>query len=738
MSGLAHILLDLNVEVSGTDSKDSEALDCLAARGARVATGHAADAVRDVDLLVFSSAVAPDNPELASARDLGVRTCRRGEFLAQLATHFDVVIAVAGSHGKTTTTAMLAYIFRQAGRAPGFLVGGDVNGWSRSAGAGAGELLIAEVDESDRTQALMRSTYAVVVNVEDDHCWSVGGVDALEQCFTEFANAAEHVITWDTAKTRELFAGHPDAQFVADADLPCPLTLGIPGEHNRTNATLAVVAAAKAGLDPVLAAAAVETFPGVARRLTERFRTPDADTVVIEDYAHHPTELRAALRACREAYPGYRLVTVFQPHRFERVKRYKDAFAEALSIADHVVVYRPFAAWLDDDSIADPRGIADAVKGSQAEFCSCTFTELAERLSVLARNDGRTLFAVVGAGDVADLLPPLRNCLARDCLNRMLTELRENCPHIAISRDRPWAQLTTLGIGRAKPLLACPRSESELRELLQQARVLRLPVMALGNGSNVLGADEEIPCLVVHPAEGDFAQTRVDDGCVEAGSGVQLHSLLRHLAADGRLTADAAPLAGIPGTVGGAVTMNAGAGKVSLGQFVERVSGVDHAGAPWGRLGSDITWGYRRTDIPDDVILTRVVLSFPPGDAQAAIRRLDQVSQERRRRQPTGHSAGSVFRNPELDTAGRLLDVSGCKGMSVGACVVSSKHANFFIAETGAAESDFLELLLRAQRRVYLHTQTLLEAELRFANPAAAARVLRHMAWLDSRLPHPL
>ena len=243
MSGLAHILLDWGVTVSGTDTEDSDFLQGLQARAEAVQAGHDPALVDGADLLVHSSAVASDHPELLRARALGIPVCRRGEFLADIARRYPTIVAVAGSHGKTTTSAMVAHILAAAGCAPGFLVGGRVNGWNRSARAGSGQVFITEVDESDRTQALLRATFAVVLNVDDDHCWSVGGVEALEQCFVEFADSAAHLVTWESATTRRLLAHHRGARFVTPADVPADLCLRVPGAHNRGNAAVAVTVA---------------------------------------------------------------------------------------------------------------------------------------------------------------------------------------------------------------------------------------------------------------------------------------------------------------------------------------------------------------------------------------------------------------------------------------------------------------------------------------------------------------
>lgn len=403
MTGLALILRDFQVQVSGTDEVPSKNLDLLRRRGCTVAVGHAAAHVQQPDLLVFSSAVRPDNPELVAAKAQHVRCVRRGEFLAELAVHFPQVVSVAGSHGKTTTTAMLTHLLRGVGRQPGYMVGGDLAGWPAPASAGDGSILVTEVDESDGTQTAMRSTHAIVTNAEDDHCWSVGGEEALREIFRTFARRADCLVTGDTPETHALFADHPQVEFIGLADIPADLALRVPGAHNRMNATMAIRLAAHLGVAPAAAAAALRDFGGVERRLTVRYQ--DARTVVVEDYAHHPTEVRASLQALREQFPGRRLRVAFQPHRFERVLRYQNDFARELSLADEVVVTPPFKAWLDDASLADPRQIATAITNGHARFSEESWPALADAL--LAAHTGQDVIVVMGAGTITALVPLL-------------------------------------------------------------------------------------------------------------------------------------------------------------------------------------------------------------------------------------------------------------------------------------------------------------------------------------------
>ena len=725
MSGLAFILLENGVTVSGSDQAPSLACRRLRVRGATVFTGHDRSHLpAEADLVVYSSAVTEENPERREADRRGLTSLRRGAFLARLATCYDTSVAVAGSHGKTTTTAMLAHILRENGKRPGYLVGGDIPAWPASAAAGAGRILVTEVDESDATQALMSSTYAVVTNVEDDHAWSVGGLEALEHCFREFAHRAASVVAWDTDTTRRLFSDHRDVSFVADTDIAPGLGLPLGGLHNRRNATLACRVARQLGVSPADSRAALASFPGVARRLTCHFRAPDGSLILLEDYAHHPTELRAVMQTFRNDYPHHALTVVFQPHRFERVKRYSTEFTDILGGADRVVVTAPFAAWRQDAALADPRYIATAIEACPASYWDGPLEKLAEQLcrQVRGRREPQ-LIAVVGAGDVAGVIPPLKERLVGLVLDRLGEDFKRENPDVEVDRSASWSALTTLGIGGARPLCARPADTGQLKRTITFANSRNLPVRVLGAGSNVVGTDSENPRLLLQLTTGRFSRWSHEGGTVTAGAGVLLPNLIRSWIDAGICPATAAPLAWIPGSAGGAVRMNAGAHGVTIGTLVNRVKGVDRNGRRWQARGDHIAWGYRETDIPADVILTEIDFVVVPEDSEKARRKLEETGSMRRASQPVGRTAGCAFRNAGNTSAGKLLDRCGAKNLATGACRISDKHANFFLCDDGATEEDMIDLILSARLLVARRTGVILAPEVCFAGSFSASRL---------------
>ena len=319
VAGLAHLCADLGCLVTGSDIADSAMLRSLSKRDISVWLGSSPTRMGHPDLVVYSAAVPEQDSERLAAKAQGIPQLRRGAFLNELALEFPVRIAVSGSHGKTTTSAMLAHILRESGQQPAYLVGGSVNGWERSASAGAKRIFVTEVDESDASQAGFPATTAIVLNIDDDHSWAIGGSAGLEKCFLDLCSNARHVLAWRTPETERLFGDNPRCALL-DTALPPSAGLPVPGPQFREDAAVALEAARLHGVPHEAALAALRSFPGVSRRMSVRAEFADS-RILVEDYAHHPAELQATLTALREAYPGYRILVVFQPHRLERVER---------------------------------------------------------------------------------------------------------------------------------------------------------------------------------------------------------------------------------------------------------------------------------------------------------------------------------------------------------------------------------------------------------------------------------
>jgi UDP-N-acetylmuramate--alanine ligase len=345
MSGLAIVARALGAEVSGSDkAPDSPYL----ARSGLTAVPHDAANVPDGAELVYSSAIPPDNPERAAARDQGLRELHRADLLGEI-TRLRPTIAVTGTHGKTTTSSMVVHALRGCGLDPAYLVGGEVRSTGANAGWGAGEWLVVEADESDRSLLKLAPRIAVLTNAELDHHATYASQRDVDDTFRAFLALAEEVVLGDetaltrfpgrTARPEAVVLEPGGASFTYDG---VTVTLPVPGAHNARNAAAALAACALAGADLRQAAAALADFAGAGRRF-ERVGTTAAGALVVDDYAHHPTEVRATIAAARTLDPR-RVVALFQPHLFSRTRHQYREFGAALAEADLVAVLDVYPA----------------------------------------------------------------------------------------------------------------------------------------------------------------------------------------------------------------------------------------------------------------------------------------------------------------------------------------------------------------------------------------------------------
>jgi UDP-N-acetylmuramate--alanine ligase len=370
MRNLAKLFLARGIAVSGSDLKDSKGLRELEAFGAKVRVGHAAEQLGEPDAVVISSAIRETNPELVEARRLGRPIWARAQALAALAGN-SRAIAVAGTHGKTTTTSMIGLVLERAGLDPTYLVGGEPNESGSGARSGSGDLFVAEADESDGSFLLLRSEVGIVTNVEVDHVdFYPGGREEIEAAFALFAERCRHVIACidDPGAVRSLegsgadvtwYGGSPEADVrVAVLSLApraararvtiegevVEVQLGVDGAHMLLNAAAAIAATRVVGVEPALAAEALAAFTGVHRRFEHRGSVRGAD--FFDDYGHVPTELAVTLGVARRTEPG-RLVAVFQPHRYSRTQALWRELGASLVEADLVVVTDVYGAAQD-------------------------------------------------------------------------------------------------------------------------------------------------------------------------------------------------------------------------------------------------------------------------------------------------------------------------------------------------------------------------------------------------------
>ena len=443
MSGIAELLHGAGHEVSGSDIAPSPVTARLRAAGMRVAEGHAAANVGAPDVVVVSSAVPPDNPELAEAERRNIPVVGRGAMLAEL-TKRKRTVAVAGSHGKTTTTSMVALVLAAAGFDPTAVIGGVVDALGGNARRGSGPFMVVEADESDRSFLHLKPEIAVVTNVDDEHLEAYDGLPGLVRAVGEFAagvpaggcvvacaddprveeiatRCPRPVVTYaidaPSAAVRadrvELGASGSTARVAVDVDgrrADLELQLAVPGRHNLLNALAAIGVACRLDVDPRTAAGALRRFTGVERRYSRRRASGDIE--IVDDYAHHPTEIEAVLETARLGSPA-RLIVVFQPHRYSRTARLLDRFGQVLARADALVLTEVYAASESRPEGVDAAAVARAVRRHatvQVDVAD-NLEHAASRAVELARS-GDTI-VVLGAGSIGRLAPRILELLER-------------------------------------------------------------------------------------------------------------------------------------------------------------------------------------------------------------------------------------------------------------------------------------------------------------------------------------
>jgi UDP-N-acetylmuramate--alanine ligase len=401
MSGIAEVLVNLGYEVQGSDLKPNPVTARLEKLGARVMIGHRAENVGDADVVVISSAVSQQNPEVASALTRRIPVVPRAEMLGEL-MRFRYAIAVAGTHGKTTTTSLTSSILAEGGEDPTFVIGGLLKSAGTNARLGAGKYLVAEADESDASFLHLNPMIAIVTNIDNDHLGTHDGdFDRLKQSFVEFLHNLPFyglaVLCVDDAHIRSIlgkvnrpvvgygFSEGADLraenlrreglrthfEVVRRADgLRMPVTVNLPGMHNVLNSLAAIAVALEIGIAHEAIQRALANFQGIDRRLTHVADVKlfsvvgeSGDPVtIVDDYGHHPTEIAATLDAIRQGYAGRRVVLAFQPHRYTRTRDLLDDFAAVLSTGDALLVTEVYAAGEAPIAAADGRAICRAVR----------------------------------------------------------------------------------------------------------------------------------------------------------------------------------------------------------------------------------------------------------------------------------------------------------------------------------------------------------------------------------------
>jgi len=750
MSGLARLLQGMGYSITGSDSEESAAVLALRNDGIPVVIGHGNSAYAfGADIVVSTRrAELQAQTELDAARASGARIVKRGQLLSLIANPMRS-IAVAGTHGKSTTSGMLATALLELGHNPGYAVGATMPGLPGNTAAGSGEFMIVEADEFDRSFLWLSPAICIITSVSFDHPDIYRDQIDYDSAFLTFARQTKPggtlVIAADDAgcrRVRELIRKDGQLPFsiatfgeTADSDWRVTTAangwtfrtpggdelsarLSVPGMHNARNAVAAVAALNAVGFSPAKALEAVGTFTGVGRRFEHKGSVNGID--VVDDYAHHPDEITAVIAAARLHYPNRRVVVVHQPHTYSRTKSLLNEFASSLDHADEVVLLNIYASG-ETESLGVSSGSLLALLDVPV-MAAAGPDEAARKVVALAR--AGDVILTLGAGDITrtgtlilDLLAvkqkatsDLQALTPKRTRPAIATIEMPDAPHLKMMVDASLSMFTTMRLGGPADFVVRAPTADDVIAAMRWAKGEGLPTTVIGGGSNLLVADDGIRGLVIvarTPGERADGLVEVRDlgDRVQATVGAQapLSWVGRYCAEQGWAGMDWG--VGLPGQIGGATVNNAGAHGAELKDHLIGIDILAENGDIERVPASWLNPSYRMTRIkgalrPRDWVVLRSVFELPRADPVQLVALADEHAAFRKRTQPTGACSGSTFANPEGDFAGRLLEAADLKGHRVGAIQLSPKHANWVVNTGGGAASEAWELIQYAKDTV--------------------------------------
>ncbi len=723
LSGVAAILSSYGHEVSGCDEKLSPDMRMwLERHGVKVDLCHAKEHVAkyDPELIIRSPAVNDASEEIVLAREKGISVIRRGEALARIVGALPT-IAVCGTHGKTTTSSFTATLLQEAGIAgTGWCIGGftaSMGGVAKVPKAGAP--FVVEADESDGTLALYSPKVLVLTSIDADHMEHFASFEDLKGCFakavgqtadavvycaesvcaTEVAMAHRNAVSYgfcEAARLRGVNVTLSDSgssfDVIYDGVLLGRAEIGVPGVHNVLNALAAMGALIAYGVDVKAAFGVLAAIKELPHRRFERVRL-GCGAEVVSDYSHHPVEIKALIETAR-LFKAKRLRVVFQPHRYTRTRALINNFPAAFDGCDELILLPVYAASeepLEGGTTADLYARMREVCGAVVPMLARSVKEVADYYAspMGALRDGDILL-VVGAGDIVSLVG----------------ELTARCTEAIEERSDSEVDLrVSYGMRLCADSSCEVADEGALCELL--AKGVR-PLNLFGMGTNLLPPPLGVRGSVVRLVNRDL--TIGADGTVECGAGLSGAALLARLRDAGLSGLEF--MAGIPGTVGGWLAMNAGTRFGAIGDRVVSCVVYTKDGERIVSAKDDCGFGYRTAAFFDDKVIWSVVLKLESSTPEAIAERMAEYSAKRF--DFTGlRTAGSVFKNPDGDSAGRLAEAAGCKGLRVGGAYVCERHANIISADEGATPSDVMALIEIVQSMVFAQSGILLKKEVR-------------------------
>jgi len=739
MRAIARVLLDGGHAVSGSDLAASVHLDALRARGAAVYAGSRPDFVASLPgtaLVTRSTAVPDTDAEVVAVSQAGLEVANRAATLRAI-TATRSSILVAGTHGKTTTSSLLSVLLDHAAQSelcatvsspPSFVVGADIAYFGTGArwtGTDQSDLAVIEADESDGTFLSLHGAHAIVTSLDPDHLEFYGSRDRLMSAFEAFVDSIpgtcavfsddddtahlvgrDGVITYGTGEAdlrlSEIAVGRNRTSFDVTwrGEALGRAMVALPGKQNAYNAGGALAIALSLGVPFAVAVAGLARFSGVQRRYEWRGQV-DGITF-IDDYAHLPAEVEAALATARKG--GWRrVVATYQPHRYSRTQAHGRDFARSFGDADQLVLTDIYPSGEKPRPGVTGKILVDAVTQADPDRSiewRPTLDDVIDYLDDTLRPGDLCL--TLGAGDltsVPDAVLERRRATGESRRDALAARLAAALPDGTVRSDADLGALTTYRVGGTAAMLVEVESQADLQAMIPLLADSMQPVMIVGRGSNMLVSDAGFDGVVI--VLGDvFEEIVIESGVVVAGGAAFLPVVARQTVAAGLTGFEWA--VGVPGSIGGAVAMNAGGHGSDMAASIAQVETINlRSGELHTWSLEELTLRYRSSALTSDDCVLRCTLSLDAAsdgasnatDQTSGNELLSEIVRWRREHQPGGQNAGSVFTNPPGDSAGRLIDVAGCKGLRVGSAMVSTKHANFFQADPDGSADDIYELM---------------------------------------------
>lgn len=730
MSGLASLFLKLGHKVSGSDRVTTRETVRLEKDGLKFFCPQSAEAVAGADVVVYSSAIKPGNPEFDAAVDSSIPLLRRAEALSAIMMGKKGVV-VAGTHGKTTTSALAAHVLRTGGKSPSHYVGAEIPILGTNARYDSrGDFFIAEGDESDGTLTNFHPEHAILLNVEAEHLDFYDGLDAICDVFGQFcdqtagkifycgddenacrvAGKREGAVSYGFGKNLNFSAvdlspkgAGTEFTVIENGKELGRVRLGIPGRHNVLNALAVIALAVEVGVSFDRIDEALSGFRGAKRRF--ELKRQDDFVTIVDDYGHHPTEIAATIQTARSQHTG-RLICLFQPHRFSRTQLLQKEFGKCFDGVDELWVTDIYPASEKPIPGITGQTIVDSVeKDGEVEKAVFHADLKSLHLEIGGRLKAGDWVMTLGAGNIHEVGTKLADDLVtRDQLVEILGE-RDG----VVKLYEPMRRHTTMKVGGPAQFWIEPTTVAGLARIVKHSSDQGIQFRVIGRGSNLLVRDGGIPGVVANPVKGEFAEIHTDGNTIEVGAGVKFKALAA--AAQSAGLGGFEWMEGIPGNVGGSLRMNAGAMNSETFDQVVSVRMIDAEGQVFEKKVEDIRAYYRNVpELAHNVAVSAVFRGEPTADSEIS-EKMDASKEKRRSSQPVAASAGCIFKNPEGIGAGQLVDELGLKDSGVGKARVSEVHGNFIVNDGKATARHVLDLIADITQKALEERNIELETE---------------------------